>query len=91
MNKGLVFGRYNHLRKIARENPEAVDAARLNRALGIALSPKAQAADAQEYHPATCDCGCKDWQYKDARKRKNVKGECYTGPCKHQLAAMLLA
>ena len=83
-NKSAVLTKYNQMKRVSRLFPALVNVDRLNRALGIAMSQKAQAEDYREYHPTTCTCGCKDWEYRDAPRRK------YTGACKHQLAAQLL-
>jgi hypothetical protein len=85
MKNSTIFGTYNRLRKVARLNPGMVSMQRLNKALSIAQSHRTLAEKVEAYHPTTCTCGCKDQQYSFAPNRR------YTGPCKHELAVMLVS
>lgn len=83
MSKSSIFTAYNQGKAVARRSPKVVDMSRLNRALGIAMSVKAQAEDAA-YHATETHCDCPDWTYRLSARRN------YTGPCKHMIAARLM-
>jgi len=81
VNKSAIFSKYNKAKKQYRGDEAQI--ARLNRALGIALSPKTQAVKTAEYAPQAFivwTCKCEDHQY---------RGGKFT--CKHQLAVWLTA
>ncbi len=81
---GKLLAKYNQLKGVARHFPQLVDVARLNKALGIAMSNSYFEVDKAEYHTTTCTCGCADYTYSHAPRRH------YAGPCKHILAENLL-
>jgi hypothetical protein len=82
--KSEIFTAYNKARAVARRAGDTKQIDRLNKALGILLSKSYYGAEKAEYQPTHYTCGCKDWQFKYARRR------AYTGPCKHMLAEALL-
>lgn len=82
--KSEIFTAYNKARAIARRAGDTKQIERLNKALGILLSKSYYQAEKAEYQPTHFTCGCKDWQFKYARRR------AYTGPCKHMLVESLL-
>ena len=85
VSKSLLFTVYNKFRSFARKNPHLLDEKRVNKALGIMQSKAYYAGDRSAYLPSTESCGCKDWEFRFAHRRK------YTGPCKHMIAEMMLA
>jgi hypothetical protein len=85
-NRSAIFSKYNNLKgRIAKHaatqsNPDAwksAQIARLNKALGIALSPKRYELKKQEYHFSGKSCGCQDATWRQE----------YV--CKHRLAEVL--
>lgn len=73
---------YNHLRAQVRKLGDVKAMERLNRAFGM-LQSHAYSGES-EYTTTTTCCTCKDWEYRNA-KRRGTKA-----PCKHQYAAMLV-
>ncbi len=84
VRNGKLLARYNQLKGVAIRFPHLVDLARLNKALGIAMSNNYFVGDKAEYHPTTCTCGCADYTYSHAPRRQ------YAGPSKHILAEQLI-
>ena len=82
--KSEIFTVYNQLRAYARKHPDIIDPARVNRALGILQSKAYYMGEKVFYSPTAGSCGCKDWEFRFARRRN------YTGACKHMIAEMLL-
>jgi len=79
MDKSLIFKNYNAFKKAYKGNTAQLR--RLNRALGLAMSPKNLAAKRAAYNPQPeyFQCGCDDCYY---------EGRRYI--CKHQLCEWLL-
>jgi len=82
--KSEIFTAYNKLRAAARKAGDVKRIERLNKALGILQSKDYYQGERAEYDPCLYSCGCKDWEFKNAKRR------AYTGPCKHMLAEELL-
>ena len=83
--KSEIFSAYNHLRAELRKAGDTKGIERLNKALGILQSKDYYQGERSVYVPTLTDCGCKDWEFRNAHRR------AYTGPCKHILAEQLLA
>ncbi len=83
-SKSELFTAYNKARAELRRAGDVKGIERLNKALGILQSKAYYLGERAEYQPAPETCGCKDWEYHNAKNRK------YTGPCKHMLAEALL-
>jgi hypothetical protein len=83
-SKSELFAAYNQARAFARKHHDQVDEPRLDRALGIIQTREYYTGDRAEYGPTVHACGCKDWEFHNARRRG------YTGPCKHMLAEAIL-
>lgn len=84
ITKSELFTVYNKLRAELKRQGNTKGIERLNKALGILQSKAYYTGDKIAYRPESAGCGCKDWQYRSARKR------AYTGPCKHMLAEILV-
>lgn len=82
--KSEIFTAYNIARAAARKAGDIKRIERLNKALGILLSANYYTGEKADYQPTYYSCGCKDWQYRHARRRD------YHGACKHMEAAGLL-
>lgn len=78
-----IFTAYNIARAAARKAGNTKRIERLNKALGILLSADYYTGEKADYQPTYYSCGCKDWQYRHARRRD------YHGACKHMEAAGL--
>jgi len=89
-NPSEVFSAYNKIRTKYRDFPNLIDPGRLNKALGI-LQSYALEGKLDEYVTQADHCYCKDFEFKNASRRKNSEGTRYTGPCKHQLVVIMLA
>lgn len=85
LTKSEIFSAYNRIRAFARKHPEIIDPARVNRALGILQSKSYYAGERAEYQPSEHSCGCKDWEFKNAKRRG------YTGACKHMIAELMFS
>lgn len=83
MTKSEIFTAYNILKAAMKKQGDTKAIERLNKALGILQSKAYYMGGKNEYQPTTFDCGCKDWEFRYARKRG------YTGPCKHMLAEIM--
>jgi len=77
MNKKMIFKKYNLMKKIYKGNPEQV--ARLNRALGIAVSKNGLSRMHNEYGTTFCDCGCSDHKYRGQLWCKHILAETLVG------------
>lgn len=82
--KSELFTAYNRLRAAARKAGDTKKVERLNKALGILQSKEYYQGERAEYDPCLYSCGCKDWEFRNAKRR------AYTGPCKHMLAEEML-
>lgn len=82
--KSEIFTAYNHMRAEARKAGDLKRIERLNKALGILQSKDYYQAEKAEYSPSTEQCGCKDFEFRFSKRRG------YAGPCKHQLAEMMV-
>ena len=83
MTKSEIFRAYNKMRGTLKGDPKAQQ--RLNKALGILQSKNGRLPDVlAEYRPSASFCGCKDWEFRFARKR------AYTGICKHMMVVTML-
>jgi len=69
---------YNHARTLARRTG-VLEPSRVNRALGILMSPGRRDAKAAEYGTSLWECYCKDSRYRRM------------GVCKHRLALLIQA
>lgn len=83
ITKSELFRAYNHLRAIVKTwgDQKAMD--RLNKALGILQSKAYYTGDRMAYTPTVTGCGCKDWEFRNAKRRGTL------APCKHIFAEML--
>lgn len=84
ITKSELFRAYNRMRAIVRKTGDQKAMDRLNKALGILQSKAYYAGEKAAYTPTRTACGCKDWQYKYAKKRGTL------APCKHIFAEMLI-
>jgi len=84
ISKSELFSAYNKARAAARRAGDTKRIERLNKALGILQSKNYYTGERIAYTPTTHSCGCKDWQFRFAKKR------AYTGECKHMLAEQLV-
>lgn len=85
ITRSELFRAYNRMRAIVRKSGDVKALERLNKALGILQSKDYYAAGEQAlYAPSANSCGCKDWQYRTAKKRATL------APCKHVFAEMLV-
>lgn len=82
--KSELFTAYNKMRAAMRRAGDVKGLERLNKALGILQSKAYYQGERGEYLPTLASCGCKDWEYRNAKRR------AYTGACKHMLAESLL-
>lgn len=83
--KSELFTTYNKMRAAARRDGDTKQIERLNKALGILQSKTYYQGERAEYQPTVGACGCKDWEFHFAARRR------YTGPCKHMLAESLFS
>lgn len=86
IQKQKIFVVFNQARARAKnEHPEQFPqiSSRLYKALGILQHHDYYEAEKALYNPTRSYCGCKDWEFHYAAKRK------YTGPCKHMTAEIL--
>jgi hypothetical protein len=74
----------NRMRGFAREHPDLIDPVRVEKAAQLLRSESYFAFTRELFFPTPKSCGCQDARYFDSPKRK------YTGPCKHQIAEMLI-
>lgn len=85
ITRSELFRAYNRMRAIVRKSGDGKALERLNKALGILQSRDYYAAGEQAiYFPTATTCGCKDWQFRTAKKRGTL------APCKHVFAEMLV-
>jgi hypothetical protein len=84
LTKSEIFTAYNRARSAARKAGDEKMIERLNKALGILQTKNYYQAEKAAYAPTTEHCNCKDWEFRFTKRRG------YAGPCKHQLAEMLI-
>ena len=85
LERKKLFVVYNKAMSKALKSPDRVKIReRLRKALGIIQSSHYYKDDKAEYNPTYYSCNCKDWEFKNSRKRN------YKGFCKHQMAVILM-